>query len=213
MQETEFKAFELQSGQGKVQFMDVQTPLLTPRLEIVAPDVALAQLLADALNASYETHRLFLVWSRPRWELTDTLDTLQRAQSDFVRHDAEKKFFLLTREHPQQLVGCIGFTPKADGSHEIGYWANQSFQGRGLMREALTALIAQLPGARLYLTTSSANAASRRLAESVGFRLVRTLVGDRRSDAFGGCDTLVFKRGAADWLRESSCAADDCSCR
>ncbi|KTC43865.1 hypothetical protein AO269_28500, partial [Pseudomonas putida] len=52
----------------------VQTPLLTPRLEIVAPNVALAQLLADALNASYETHRLFLVWSRPRWELTDTLD-------------------------------------------------------------------------------------------------------------------------------------------
>ena len=170
----------------------VQTPLLTPRLEIVAPNVALAQLLADALNASYETHRLFLVWSRPRWELTDTLDTLQRAQSDFVRHDAEKKFFLLTREHPQQLVGCIGFTPKADGSHEIGYWANQLFQGRGLMREALTALIAQLPGAHLYLTTSSANTASRQLAESVGFRLVRTLVGDRRSDVFGVCDTLVF---------------------
>ncbi len=170
----------------------VQTPLLTPRLEIVAPNVALAQLLADALNASYETHRLFLVWSRPRWELTDTLDTLQRAQSDFVRHDAEKKFFLLTREHPQQLVGCIGFTPKADGSHEIGYWANQSFQSRGLMREALTALIAQLSGTRLYLTTSSANTASRQLAESVGFRLVRTLVGDRRSDVFGVCDTLVF---------------------
>lgn len=182
----------------------VQTPLLTPRLEIVAPNVALAQLLADALNASYETHRLFLVWSRPRWELTDTLDTLQRAQSDFVRHDAEKKFFLLTREHPQQLVGCIGFTPKPDGSHEIGYWANQSFQGRGLMREALTALIAQLPGTHLYLTTSSANTASRQLAESVGFRLVRTLVGDRRSDVFGVCDTLVFKLGDAHWLDASS---------
>jgi RimJ/RimL family protein N-acetyltransferase/8-oxo-dGTP pyrophosphatase MutT (NUDIX family) len=170
----------------------VQTPLLTPRLEVVAPDVAQAQPLADALNASYESHRLFLVWSRPRWEVTDTLKTLQRAQSDFVRHDAEKKFFLLTHEHPQQLVGCIGFTPKADGFHEIGYWANQSFQGRGLMREALTVLIAQLPGARLYLTTSSANTASRKVAESVGFRLVRTLVGDRRSDVFGVCDTLVF---------------------
>ena len=60
------------------------------------------------------------------------------------------------------------------------------------MREALTALIAQLPVTHLYLTTSSANTASRQLAESVGFRLVRTLVGDRRSDVFGVCDTLVF---------------------
>lgn len=204
MQETEFRAVELQGGQGKAIFTEGQMPFLTARVQIVAPEPALAQLLADALNASYETHRLFLVWSRPRWELTDTLDTLQRAQSDFARHDAEKKFFLLTREHPQQLVGCIGFTPKGDGFHEIGYWANQSLQGRGLMREALTALIAQLPGTRLYLTTSSANAASRRLAESVGFRLVRTLVGDRRSDVFGMCDTLVFKLGDAHWLEASS---------
>lgn len=50
--------------------------------------------------------------------------------------------------------------------------------------------LAQVP---LYLTTSSANTASRKLAEAVGFRLVRTLVGDRQSDAFGVCDTLLFK--------------------
>jgi len=204
MQETEFRAVEMQGSQGKAIFTDGQIPLQTDRLQIVAPELALAEPLADALNASYESHRLFLVWSRPCWELTDTLETLERARSDFVRHDAEKKCFLLTREHPQQLVGCIGFTPQPDGSHEIGYWANRSFQGRGLMREALTALIAQLPGARLYLTTSSANTASRKLAESVGFRLVRTLVGDRRSDVFGVCDTLVFKLGDAHWLEASS---------
>lgn len=171
----------------------VKVPLMTPRLEIVGPDPTLAQPLADALNASFESHRLFLVWSRPHWALQDTLDTMQRALSDAVSPDGEKKYFLLSREHPRTLVGCIGFTPQPNGSHEIGYWANQKFQGQGLMREALAALVAQLSDQPLYLTTSSANTASRRLAESVGLRLVKTLVGDRHCEVFGVCDTLLFE--------------------
>jgi len=50
--------------------LDVNQALLpsnlhTPRLTLVAPTVGLANQLADALNASYESHRDFLEWSKP----------------------------------------------------------------------------------------------------------------------------------------------------
>ncbi|NVZ40136.1 GNAT family N-acetyltransferase [Pseudomonas sp. 21615526] len=185
-----------------VQTIEQQAPLpttlQTDRMTLVAPDVALAEKLADALNASYALHRRFLVWSKPHWTREDTQESLQRAAKDFDAPVGEKRYFLLSRDDPQALVGCIGLLPLADEIHsyEVGYWGNQAHAGHGLMREALNALVSQLSGHTLRLTTSSANISSQRLAEATGFEWVETLQGARRCEYFGVRDTLVYRRTA-----------------
>lgn len=191
-----------EEGFVRVQTIEQQaclpTTLQTARVTLVAPDVALAEKLADALNASYALHRQFLEWSKPHWTLENTQQSLQRAIKDFDAPAGEKRFFLLSRDDGQQLVGCIGLLPLADEVHsfEIGYWGNQAHAGRGLMREALIALVSQLAGHTLRLTTSSANTSSQRLAEAAGFEWVETLQGARRCEYFGVRDTLVYRRAA-----------------
>jgi len=187
-----------------VQTIEQQAPLpttlQTARMTLVVPDVVLAEKLADALNASYALHRQFLVWSKPHWTLEDTQESLQRATKDFDEPAGEKRYFLLSRDDPQALVGCIGLLPLADEVHsfEVGYWGNQAHAGLGLMREALAALVSQLTGHTLRLTTSSANLSSQRLAEAAGFEWVETLQGARRCEYFGVRDTLVYRRASRD---------------
>lgn len=170
--------------------------LQTARVRLVTPDVGLAEKLADALNASYELHRDFLGWSKPHWTLADTQETLRRATRDFAGSVEEKKYFLLQRNDAAELVGCIGVRPSADElqGFEIGYWVAQTHANRGLMKEALTALVSALSGHPLRLTASSANIPSQRLAEAAGFERIETIPDARISGRYGVCDTLVYQR-------------------
>lgn len=166
----------------------------TPRLRVVAPDPSLAQGLTDALNASFALHREFLSWAKPHSTLKDISERLQQAREDFDREDREKKYYLLLRDDPAQVIGCIGIKPAADGAYELGYWVHKAHAGQGLMKEALAAVLAQLPGQPLRLTTSSANLASRKLAETVGFCCTQTHIAARYSETFGVSDHLVFEQ-------------------
>ena len=172
--------------------------LQTARLRLVTPDPDLAAQLASALNASYELHRDFLLWAKPHWTLLDTQATLQRGRDDFADATAEKKYFLLDRGEAPAVVGCVGLRPMAGGAagYEIGYWVSQVHANQGLMKEALSALVSKLSEHTLRLTTSSANLASQRLAEAVGFELIQTIPDARTSGRYGVCDTLVYLRGA-----------------
>jgi RimJ/RimL family protein N-acetyltransferase/predicted kinase len=180
------------------QHASLPTTLQTVRLRLVMPDVGLAAKLAAALNASYELHREFLVWSKLHWTLEDTEQSLKRAVEDFCTAEAEKRYYLLLRDDDQPLVGCIGVRPSADQDHgfEIGYWVVKDHANRGLMKEALTALASKLSGHTLRLTTSSANIPSQKLAEAAGFERVGVLPAARVSGRLGVCDTLIYQRGA-----------------
>lgn len=169
--------------------------LTTPRLKLVPPDICLAEALANALNASYELHRDFLEWSKPHWTPADASQSMEGAARDFYLAPGEKRYFLLPRGGESAIVGCIGLLPRSGdkGDFEVGYWASQTHAGNGLMREALSALLSTLKDQSLYLTTSSANAASQRLAESVGFERAEVIVGARQSEKFGVCDTFVYR--------------------
>ncbi len=173
--------------------------LQSERLTLVPADVRLAGRLVDALNASYELHRDFLLWSQPYWSQQEAEQSLQRAAKDFFLPTGEKRYFVLSRSEAGQIVGCIGLLPRsgAPEQFEIGYWASQPHAGKGLMKEALTRMVAALSGYSLYLTAASANEASQRLAESVGFRRIDVIVGARRSEKYGVCDTFVYRRPAA----------------
>lgn len=176
--------------------LNLPKQLETSRLLLVQPAPELAQRLADALNASYDLHRGFLGWSKPHWTFEETRESLERSREGLVLSGQEKRYFLLLRQGDQALVGCIGLTPEdnqTDG-FEVGYWVHQAYAGNGLMREALAALVLHLDQTPLRLTASSANLASQRLAEVVGFTCTQRIVGARRSETFGICDTLVYHR-------------------
>ena len=76
------------------------------------------------------------------------------------------------------LVGSIGLFPPKDGVGEIGYWSVPERRGRGLMTEALRALVRwAFEGVglrRLELLVDPRNA-SRRLGERAGFVAEGTL--------------------------------------
>lgn len=180
--------------------LDVNQALLpsnlhTPRLTLVAPTVGLANQLADALNASYESHRDFLEWSKPHWTLEETRKSLEQACAAFISKVDEKRYFVLRNSEARELVGCIGLMPLSEpaGGFEIGYWANQLHSGQGLMQEALSALVTELSGHTLRLTTSSANLRSQNLAQATGFECVQVIEGARSCEKYGVQDTLVYQ--------------------
>lgn len=82
-----------------------------------------------------------------------------------------------------ELVGAIGFAPRADGAEEIGYWIGKAHWGKGIASWAVGAFVALLDELEVFgpihAQTMQGNAASRRVLEKNGF----VYVGD------GACTT------------------------
>lgn len=82
---------------------------------------------------------------------------------------------LVCRES-EKVVGFANYHHRENWNQrlEIGFFLHPAFQGRGLMAEALTALLAycfeQLAMERIEVTTSPDNSAAIRLIERLGFR-------------------------------------------
>ncbi len=90
-------------------------------------------------------------------------------------------------------IGAIGTRPTGvPGRADVGYWLGRSYWGRGLMTEALTALVdlgrRDLDYAKMEATVFATNGAGCRLVEKVGFEregLVRR--GQRKRGAWVDC--------------------------
>ncbi|MDF3934473.1 GNAT family N-acetyltransferase [Pseudomonas citronellolis] len=164
--------------------------LVRPSLELCAP-------LRRALLDSYAEHAPFLDWVTPQVSAEQVLRSLRGAIANYAAPLAEKRLFLVSADRAE-VIGCIGLQPRGRGdSYVIGYWANSRFAGQGYLSAALRDLCTQLPRATLYLTTSSANTRSQRLAEAAGFRLIRSLRGVREDAWHGLQDTLIYRRDVA----------------
>ena len=151
-------------------------------------------------NFMIETARLRL----RRWTVEDA-DDLYRYASDgrvsemalWPRHTSVDmsrhviKEFFIPNEHnfaiadkaTGEVIGCIGLVPSGDehydvapGEREIGYWIGFSHWGKGLVTEALGALLEycgkSLALRSVILTIDLHNKASQRVAEKCGFILI-----------------------------------------
>jgi RimJ/RimL family protein N-acetyltransferase len=91
--------------------------------------------------------------------------------------------FAITMPREDQLLGVVTIRLRPGGS--IGYWLRREMRGRGLMPEAVGAVVQWANdehGLRdFFLTTHPGNTASQRVAEKVGF--IRTGLVDHA--AFG----------------------------
>lgn len=110
---------------------------------------------------------------------------------------------------PDRLLGIINlFDIDSDrGTAEVGYWLSAEGRGRGIMTDAVTAVLdhAFLPApegglglSRVQWTAAPENVGSRRVAERVGFRFEGVLRG-----------ALVLRGRRSDALRAGLIATDD----
>jgi ribosomal-protein-serine acetyltransferase len=141
---------------------------------------ALEEADADELHALIERNRAQLArWLRWAREQTpeQTLDYIQRARAKESEGGGLRRAIIAE----QRIVGVVDFRQIdwANRCAEIGYWLDQTHQGRGVMTAAVAALVNHafdgLQLNRLEIRTAVENAPSRAVAERLGFRFEGTL--------------------------------------
>jgi ribosomal-protein-alanine N-acetyltransferase len=128
--------------------------LETPRLELLATDPTLA---AQAL-AFFERNRShFAPWDPPTPEgffsLRSQTERLAKGQQQFAVGEAFR-YWMRLRDDPSQIVGQIHFSSVVRGAFHstlLGYGIDHGVEGRGLMREAVQAGIAEMFSPRVQL--------------------------------------------------------------
>ena len=73
----------------------------------------------------------------------------------------------------EAVAGTIGSWGEA-GEREVTYWIGRSYWGRGIATDALNVFLAVDRSRPLYAHVASDNAASRRVLEKCGFRVIAT---------------------------------------
>lgn len=73
----------------------------------------------------------------------------------------------------EAVAGTIGSWGEA-GERQVTYWIGRSYWGRGIATDALNAFLAVDRSRPLYAHVASDNAASRRVLEKCGFRVIAT---------------------------------------
>ncbi|MDP3273840.1 MAG: GNAT family N-acetyltransferase [Deltaproteobacteria bacterium] len=158
-------------------YVSARLQLSTGRLVLCAPSIELA---AETL-AFYERNRTHLApWEPARdprfFTLTAQRAALAVAVGNFEAQSAIR-YWMRTREDPTQLVGHVSLSQIARGvsqSAMLGYALEGACEGRGLMTEALGAVLAEVFSDRVGLHRVQANvrienARSVRVLERLGF--------------------------------------------
>lgn len=105
---------------------------------------------------------------------------------------------LRLKTDPENLIGGIGLMTRAENNR--GFWIAPPWQGRGLMTEATEAVtdfwFETLGFPLLRVQKAAANAASRRLSEKNGMRLVATTERDHVS---GRLPAEIWEITAKEW--------------
>ena len=150
----------------------------TPRLQLVATHEG----LAPAVSAFYQRNVAhFAPWDPPLPADHTELATVRRSLAEgrlAFEAGQSHRWWLTEREWPGPVIGSVHLSNIVRGcfqSCSLGYALDQSFQGRGLMREALRAVIDQAFSLRLNLHRMQAavrpeNRRSIGVVQALGFR-------------------------------------------
>ena len=159
-----------------------------------------ASALHDAVVASQPE---LLPWMP--WAVNPTLDgSLRQAAQSAADWEAGVRYhFALIDRASSMVLGVAGFNAEDPGALELHYWIRSDHAGRGLTTEAAAALIGWARTAlginRIWLWAGRDNAASRRVAEKLGFRHAGPL--DWRPD--GGLGKFDAERYVLELRRRS----------
>jgi RimJ/RimL family protein N-acetyltransferase len=150
--------------------------LKTERLILEPIGPAHAESLFKAVVDSRPELLPWMPWSRdPTLEGTRS----QTVNSGRDWDDNTEFHFCLVDKGSGEVLGIAGLNRDGDGSAELHYWIRSDRSRQGLTTEACKALIAWAPRAlgveRLTLWAGRENAASRRVANKLGFKHIGPL--------------------------------------
>ena len=131
-------------------------------------------LLAEAVNASYEHLKTFMVWAKPHTEVVEMERNVRRWRAQYLLNEN----FTLGIFSPagDRLLGSSGFHLREgdleNGAAEVGLWIRVDAAGQGLGTRVLRALLdwgfSAWPWERITWRCDARNIASRRTAEKAG---------------------------------------------
>jgi len=119
----------------------------------------------------------FALWSNPRLTLPEgnpPLATKEECMPLFRYLMMAKNNYAMVLRESGRVIGTLGLNEDAERDERLrnaGFMVNEDYWGRGLMKEALCAVIAQPPDGVLGLSCAHAagNERVRRLVQSLGF--------------------------------------------
>lgn len=190
--------------------MSLPDLIVTPRLLLRPWQIAEAPTLLAILQAE----RAHLVQDFPL-TLASVADL--PAAAAYIQQAAERRaagiafqYVLWDAAEPTRCLGQvnlkeINWHPTAVPKSELAYWLAEAAQGRGLMREAVAAVIraafAHLPLVKVFAMAKPQNARSRHLLEALGFHYVGRLRQESRTADPNG---PIFDADYFDLLREEA---------
>ncbi|MGA1983162.1 MAG: GNAT family N-acetyltransferase [Acidobacteriaceae bacterium] len=117
-----------------------------------------------------------------------------------IARGEEWHWSLRLRTNPAQLIGFISLMKRADDNR--GFWLGLPWQGQGLMTEAAAAVtdfwFDTLGFSEMRVAKAAANAASRRISQKHGMRLVAI---EERDYVSGRLPAEVWAITAEEWRR------------
>ena len=135
--------------------------LQTERLVLRASDPALARAVADHLSRNRAAHA---PWNPPMPDAVFTAEGQRERLAAVAKAEAERTqigwFLTLRSDASATVIGHLRFSQIARGpfcNAMLGYAIDASHEGRGLMREALAAALADVFGPRVGLHRVQAN--------------------------------------------------------
>jgi RimJ/RimL family protein N-acetyltransferase len=133
-------------------------------------------LLAEAVNASYDHLKRFMVWAKPHTEDVEAENTVRRFRGEYL---LSTNFVLgIFSPDNKRLLGGSGFHLRegelSNRAAEIGMWIRVDAAHKGLgprvLRAILTWGFSEWPWERLTWRCNEENVASRRTAEKSGMQ-------------------------------------------
>lgn len=151
---------------------------------------------ADAMFAAHADAELMRYWTcAPHVDVAQT-------RADFDRQDPAWRAWAITLRGDDTAIGMVAAGEKRQGNvSELGYMLTRPHIGRGIAREAVSAVIDRIFAEgqrRVFADTDPDNAASRGLLERLGFRLEGYLRAEWETH-IGVRDTALYGLLRDDW--------------
>lgn len=118
----------------------------------------------------------YLAWAKNYKSIDDSKGWIESAIDGI---STNTKYEMLLMED-NKIIGCAGFNGIEDGIGEIGYWIDENYEGKGIIREAVGQLIKmgfekfELKIIRIQAQTK--NTRSNKIPLSLGFEHSKTVM-------------------------------------
>lgn len=153
--------------------------IITQRLQLSPLDLNQLELALQNIESLETSLNIMIMrpWMTDRVRSAIGLKIDKMWKADISQHDWLTYWLIVIREE-NVGAGILGFKgfPDENGSTEIGYGIDESYQGQGYMREAVQALIDWAfthPFCKVVTASEVENPASRRILEKLGAQLLR----------------------------------------